>query len=116
MHGSGQDFLDPPDFPRYQPDFDPVWVSRGLGEKILDDALKAHVHSYSDAGCEVCGTIRAHSCPESPDGYCHYRTVVGSSSTVLLRDGTTVELDEPVEPKYQSDDICFFCDEPDERK
>lgn len=81
----------------------------------LEASLREHDHSASEAGCVVCSTVLTHSCPSSPDGFCHYTTVRGTSNVVLLRDGDHAVLPEPVEPESQTDDSCLFCGEPDER-
>lgn len=82
----------------------------------LKAALAAHTHVHSEAGCAVCDDGHGWACPEAPDGWCHYNPVRGSTTTVLLRDGTTVELPEPVEEQHEDCGICLFCGEPDERK
>jgi hypothetical protein len=80
----------------------------------LKAALAAHVHVRSDGGCAVCETDGGWSCPDAPDGYCHYTTVLDRPTTVLLRDGTTTEIAEPMTNFWN--DVCLFCGEPDERK
>lgn len=84
--------------------------------KVLDEALAAHAHVQAETGCIVCGTTFGHRCPDAPDGRCHYHTVEGSDRLVLMNDGTTVEVQEPVAEEWQNDDSCLFCGEPDERK
>ena len=84
--------------------------------KMLDDALKAHVHVHSESGCAVCGEVFGHRCGHSPDSRCHYYTAEGSDRLVLMNDGTTAKLRRAVPERDQTDDTCLFCGEPDERK
>lgn len=98
--------------PEQQADHDRIVQAR----KMLDDALKAHVHVESDSGCIVCGQVWGHSCGHSPDGRCHYFTIEGSDRVVRMNDGAEVTLRKARPKKYQTDDDCFFCGMPDERK
>lgn len=80
--------------------------------------------------CKVCGTVQAHdhgwTCEKSPDGICHYYTDTDRDGVrcVVLTDGTMDHNFPRTEegsnwewhPDYETDDMCLYCGEPEERK
>lgn len=87
-----------------------------------------HVHAKSEYGwngsarCENCDRYLSWWCPDSPDHTCHYHTheveaFLLKARAVELIDGTEYIIhDYEGDPKYENDDDCVFCHEPDERK
>ena len=69
----------------------------------------------TSAVCLVCGEDFGWWCPKSPDHLCHYYSENGK---IELQDGTKVDRpkDAPVSVKYETDDCCLFCHDPEERK
>lgn len=88
---------------------------------VLTDEMKDHLRRHTEkswgfnyACCGICGRGLGWRCTESPDGVCHYFT--NDNGRVKLIDGTEVELAEPPDPDYESNDSCLFCASPQERK
>lgn len=87
---------------------------------ILVKELKTHCEhrigkSSESAQCDVCGTYFGWYCPRSPDSVCHYET--NADLMIELIDGN---LSKPGShwdgKKYETDDCCVFCGNPEERK
>lgn len=104
------------------------------GIKVAIDILKKqyrdnlaecpHAIAYEADGsswCEVCGTDFGWHCPSSPDHCCHYfseRVAPGMEPFVKLNNGGVAYLssDHYENQAYESDDVCLFCGDPNERK
>jgi hypothetical protein len=71
------------------------------------------VHNGNWCRCDVCSVPLGWFCPSSPDHCCHYYSVEGK---IFLIDGTVVEVHPTHDPKYETEDNCIFCGEPNERK
>lgn len=75
----------------------------------------------SSAWCELCGEDFGWHCPSSPDHCCHYfseRTAPGMEPVVKLNNGGTAFLssEHSENQAYETDDVCLFCGDPQERK
>lgn len=91
--------------------------------KILEKKIKSHIrdcHHKVDPNykhyvkCAICDEFLSHwHCDKSPDGCCHYYSDDGE---VALVDGTKHQLPEDHDIKFESDEFCIFCGEPEERK
>ncbi len=77
---------------------------------------------FDQAWCGDCNQYFGWWCPDSPDNTCYYHTYevdayLLTSRMVTLIDGTEHILrDYEGDPKYESDDDCVFCHDPEERK
>lgn len=71
---------------------------------------------HGDTQCRICQRSFGWYCPASPDHKCYYYSDDHRGKTVTLMDGTVVELHNSYDPRYESDDWCLFCRQPDERK
>jgi len=57
------------------------------------------------------------SCKKSPDHVCHYFSDNdGNVNYVVLADGRLFELHQHYENKFENEDSCIFCKQPEERK
>ena len=86
----------------------------------------------SGAVCAICGIGFGWWCPDSPDHACHYFTVGSPRASWCddyLPDDDTAENQGKVklltgefvtspehDPKYETDDRCLWCGQPNERK
>lgn len=69
--------------------------------------------SYGGAECQYCREDFGWFCEESPDHICHYYS---NDRKITLIDGTEVSVPEDHNDKYETDDCCIFCGNPEERK
>ncbi len=71
-----------------------------------------------DTECIICNTYLGWKCPNSPDHVCHYDMVkMDNHEGVFLIDHTFHPLTDLQISEYNDyDEICVFCNNPNERK
>jgi len=74
-----------------------------------------HIRHSGFVHCEDCCTEFGWACPTSPDKRCHYYTFAfpDEETGILLLNGEILKR-EPDD--YETQDCCFFCGDPKERK
>lgn len=103
-------------------------VTRNLNEKLQQCTHITHLPpkqdkwgGYGSLDCDICGINMGWGCAESPDHVCHYfSTLRDGVRGVQLYGGVFHVIPELNEPNYkhiyETDDICLFCGQPEERK
>jgi hypothetical protein len=93
----------------------------------LQAALNDHTHvaimRHSGAECVICDKMLGWFCTESPDNTCHYHSEEGPQlydekpyNYVHLITGEEHVLPADYDGKYETEDCCIFCGQPEERK
>lgn len=70
-------------------------------------------NKYEDGSCCHCGESFGWYCKDSPDHVCHYYS---SNGQIELINGEFVATPDDHNDKYETDDSCIFCGNPEERK
>lgn len=68
---------------------------------------------HDSAICEICDQSFGWWCPDSPDNCCHY---FSENGFIALENGQKVPIPPDHDEKYETDDCCIFCHDPEERK
>jgi ribonuclease HI len=87
--------------------------NRELYNQKKDSCKHVIVEKGDSAYCALCSDHFGWYCPDSPDHSCHYFSHAGK---VELSDGTLVDKPANDYDGYETDDMCLFCGDPQERK
>ncbi len=68
---------------------------------------------YGGAVCAICSKSFGWSCGQSPDRVCHYESKDG---LVEMLDGAVLPVPKDHDASEETDDMCIFCGQPEERK
>lgn len=97
-------------------------IESNCKHNLIQFGAEPKFNHEGSARCEDCDRYFGWWCPKSPDNMCHYHTykVEGfllTARAVELVDGTEHILEDyDGEPRFETDDDCLFCHDPDERK
>jgi|688.fasta_scaffold438176_2 hypothetical protein len=81
---------------------------------LIQSCTHECLNSYAgESYCVICRRGFGWLCKESPDKVCHYYS---NDKMVELINGKLVPIPSDHDPKYETDDACIYCGEPEERK
>lgn len=93
-------------------------VCTACGEQSSDEHCARSRWGHSGSYCTVCKQHFSWYCPASPDHACHYYSgpAAGGGRQVALFNEVMYELPAEYDGRWETEDDCIFCHQPEERK
>ncbi len=100
-----------------------IWkIERNCKHNIEQVGANPKFNCEGFAECQDCNSHFGWWCPNSPDHICHYFTheveafLIKARAVELVDGAEHIIHDYQGDPEYETDDVCVFCHEHEERK